>query len=336
MGKRMRLTAGLALAGILPLAGCSHESQAPVAAKAPSGPRMTVTMTDTPDWQSVSAEIATRDEAQVMARIPGILTALNVRAGDMVRRGQVIGRVTDNQLGYQAAAYGAQGAAAGAQASQAQAELSRVRYLYQNGVYAKARLEQAEAAASAAGAQISAAKAQQASVNAMAGQGAVVAPADGRVLRADVPAGAPVSPGMVVAVVTAGPVVLRLDLPEALATRVLPGARVLVDGKPGQGSVMRVYPGVEAGQVRADVQFVGLDSRLIGRRIPARVAAGTSRAMIVPRGFVATRYGIDYVTVVGKDGAGTDVPVQTSPADAAHVQIMSGVNPGDVLVGTGR
>jgi len=330
------LTAGLALAVMLPLVGCGREDPKQMAAKAPAGPRITVTLADAPDWQSVSAEIATRDQAQVMARIPGILTSLSVRAGDTVHRGQAIGRITDSQLGYQAAAYGAQGAAARAQAAQAQADLARVRYLYQNGVYAKARLEQAGAAASAAGAQVGAARAQQSAVNAMAGQGAVVAPSDGRVLRADVPAGSPVSPGMVVAVVTSGPVVLRLELPEALAAKVQPGAAVRVDGMAGQGSVIRVYPGVEAGQVRADVQFVGLDSRLMGRRVPAKVAAGTARAMIVPRGFVSTRYGIDYVTVVARDGSGADVPVQTAPVDGAHVQILSGVHPGDVLVGPGR
>ena len=332
MRKRVWLMAGLALAGMLPLAGCGHDSPAQVAAKAPAGPRMTVALVDAPDWQSVSAEIATRDEAQVLARIPGLLSTLSVHAGDTVRRGQVIGRITDSQLGYQAGAYGAQAAAAGAQASQARAELDRVRYLYQNGVYAKARLEQAEAAASAAGAQVSAARAQQASVNAMAGQGAVVAPSDGRVLRADVPAGSPVNPGMVVAVVTSGPVVLRLDLPEGLAAKVMPGARVQVDGMAGQGSVIRVYPGVDAGQVRADVAFAGLDTRLIGRRIPAKVAAGTTRAMLVPRGFVSTRYGLDYVTLVGKDGTAAVVPVQSAPADGGRVQILSGVNPGDVLV----
>ena len=301
MRRGLRLTTVWALAGMLPLAGCGHDNSSPVAVKAPAGARMTVALSDAPDWQSVSAEISTRDQAQVLARIPGILATLSIRAGDTVRRGQVIGRITDSQLAYQAGAYGAQAAAAGAQAGQAQAELARVRFLYQNGVYAKARLEQVEAAASAAGAQVSAARAQQASVNAMAGQGAVVAPSAGRVLRADVPAGSPVTPGMLVAVVTSGPVLLRLDLPEALAAKVMPGARVQVDGMAGQGSVLRVYPGVETGQVRADVQFSGLDTRLIGRSVPAKLPVGTVRAMLLPRGFVTTRYGLDYVTVVGKD-----------------------------------
>ncbi|MFC3672134.1 efflux RND transporter periplasmic adaptor subunit [Novosphingobium pokkalii] len=294
---------------------------------------MTAAASDTPDWQSVSAEVTSQDQAQVLARIPGILTTLSVRAGDSVHKGQLLGRIADSQLTYQSAAYGAQAAAAQAQAAQAKAELDRVKFLAANGVYAKARLEQAEAGASAAAAQTQAARAQQASVRAMAGNGAVIAPATGRVLRADVPAGSPVAPGMVVAVVTSGPVVLRLDLPEALAAKVKPGARVRIEGMSGEGSVTRIYPAVTAGQVSADVAMAGLDASLIGRRLAAQLAVGTHRAMIVPRGFVMTRYGLDYVQVVGKSGRVMQVPVQTAPAaDSKSVEILSGVNAGDVLV----
>ena len=323
----------LALLLMLPITACGPQQADEVAVKAPSGPRLVVAMSDAPDWQSVSAEVTTRDQAQVLARIPGVLTALSVRAGDSVRRGQVIGRITDNQLTYQAGAYGAEAAAAQAQAAEAGAELDRVRFLTAHGVYAKARLEQAEAGALAAQAQTQAARAQQSAVRAVAGNGVVVAPASGRVLRADVPAGSPVAPGMVVAVVTSGPVVLRLDLPEALAAKVMAGAKVRVDGMAGAGAVTRVYPAVQTGQVAADVAMAGLDARLIGRRLPAQVAAGTHRAILVPRAFIATRYGLDYAMVVARNGVVTQVPVQTAAAGEGRVEVLSGVSAGDTLVG---
>lgn len=316
------------------LAGCGQDAPSPDAQEVAKGPRLTVVASDMPAWQSVSAEVTTQDQAQVLARIPGILTSLSVRAGDTVHKGQVIGRIADNQLAYQSAAFGAQAAAAQAQAVQARAELDRVTFLAANGVYAKARLEQAEAGARAANAQTLAARAQQDSVRAIAGNGAVVAPASGRVLRADVPAGSPVAPGMVVAVVTSGPVVLRLDLPEALAARIKPGARVRVEGISSEGEVTRIYPAVTTGQVSADVAMAGLDDSLIGRRVAAQVVAGTHRGVVVPRNFVVTRYGLDYVQVTGKTGGTTQVPVQTAPAaDGKAVEILSGVSAGDVLVG---
>lgn len=337
-----RITCCMAALSV-PLAACTQDEPAAQAQKAPAGPRLVLAPTDTVNWQDVSAEIATVDQAQVLARIPGILTTLSVRAGDMVRKGQAVGRIVDSQLGYQAGAYGAQVAAAQAQAAQAQGELSRVRFLHRNGVYAKARLEQAEAAAAAANAQIRAAQAQQAAVGAVAGQGVVTAPATGRVLRADIPAGSPVAPGMAIAVITAGPTIVRLEMPESLAGKVRVGSRVTASGignssasSSASGTVIKLYPSVTAGQVTADVDMPGIDNALIGRRVAAKVETGARKALLVPAGYVINRYGIDYVTIVGKDGAATQVPVQTAAsAEPGKVEILSGAAAGDTLVGPG-
>ncbi|QPC98373.1 efflux RND transporter periplasmic adaptor subunit [Qipengyuania soli] len=331
-----RLAGVLALA--LSLASCGRDTaDENLAPAAQDGAAPIVLRESTlPGWQSVSAEVSTVDQAVAAARIPGVLVSLNVREGDYVKRGQVIGRIVDSQLGYQSGAYGAQAAAAQAQAAQAQAELQRTRYLYENGVYAKARLEQAQAASSAAQAQVRAARQQQAAVNAVAGQGAVVAPTSGRVLVADIPAGSAVAPGMPIATITSGPVVLRLELPETLADKVRAGTKVRVtteDGSELTGTVARLYPAVAGGQVRADAEVSGLDARLIGRRLAADIDAGTKSALVVPDSYVTTRYGIDYVTVRAKDGSTAIVPVQTAPSGkAGTLEILSGVTAGDVLV----
>ena len=328
---RSALAAGILLLAV-PLASCGTQEEAAPAAKPAEGKRLVLAFSDTVSWQDVSAEIATVDQAQVLARIPGILTTLSVREGDMVSKGQPIGRIVDNQLGYQAGAYGAQAAAAEAQASQARAELSRVRFLYQNGVYAKARLEQAEAAAAAADAQIRAARAQQSAVSAVAGQGVVIAPASGRVLRADVPAGSPVAPGMAIAVITAGPTIVRLEMPESLADKVHPGSRVTATGM-APGAVIKLYPSITAGKITVDVDMPGIDSKLIGRRVAARVETGSRKALLIPANFVTNRFGIDYVTLVGKDGSAAEVPVQIAPSgETGKVEILSGVGAGDTLL----
>lgn len=332
----MAASAAGALALSLPLAGCGSSEEAPTVAKASAGPRMVLEPVDVVDWQDVSAEIATVDQAQIMARIPGILTTLSVKEGDIVAKGQAIGRIVDSQLSYQSGAYGAQAAAAQAQAVQAAAELKRVKFLHDNGVYAKARLEQAQAMASAAQAQVRAAQAQQAAVGAVASQGIVLAPASGRVLRADVPAGSPVAPGMPIAVITAGPTIVRLELPESLAGKVRVGSRVSAQGL-SEGRVMKIYPSVMAGKVLADVNMPGIDNSLIGRRVAAKVETGARKALLVPASYVTTRYGIDYVTVLAKDGSAADVPVQTAPsAEAGKVEVLSGAGAGDTLVGAAR
>lgn len=332
----------------LALSACgSKPEQERASATLPAGDMVRLVPKEIADMKAVGAEIATRDQAEVLARIPGILTSLSVRAGDTVQKGQRIGMIVDSRLGYETSAYGAQAAAAQAEAARANADLARIRDLYNNGVYAKARLDQAVAAARAADAQVAAARAQQGASASVAGQGAVIAPASGRVLRADIPAGAPVAPGMSIATVTAGPPVLRLMLPESVAGQVRPGARVIVNdtglndaGVPSgshQGSVTQVYPAITGGQVRVDATLPGLSTQFVGRRVSASVEIGTRKALVVPRTFVTTSYGIDQVQVVGESKRLSMVPVQIAPtADPAMVEILSGVSAGDTLFAPGK
>ncbi|OJV33218.1 efflux RND transporter periplasmic adaptor subunit [Sphingomonas sp. 67-36] len=332
----------------LALSACGGQPEKnETAATLPAGDTMRLAPEEIADMKAVGAEVATRDQAEVLARIPGILTSLAVRAGDTVKQGERIGMIVDSRLGYETSAYGAQAAAARAEAARADADLARIRDLYDNGVYAKARLDQAVAVARAADAQVAAARAQQGASASAAGQGAVIAPASGRVLRADIPAGSPVAPGMSIATVTAGPPVLRLMLPESVAGQVRPGARVIVnDTAPGdsgvpfgshQGSVTQVYPAVTGGQVRVDATLPGLSTQFVGRRVSASVEIGTRKALVVPRRFVTTRYGIDQVQVVSADKRLGTVPVQIAPtADPAMVEILSGVSAGDTLFAPGK
>ena len=328
------------LAAPLALLGCGSDPAPTQPVAAVQGKTLILQPSTVTDWKDVGALVTSVDMADARARIPGILESLSVREGDMVRKGQVIGRVVDSRLGFEGAAYGAQAAAAQAQVAQAEAELARVQYLHANGVYAQARLDQAEAAARAARAQVTAARAQQSAVGAVAGQGAVIAPSSGRVLVAQVPAGSAVAPGTSIATITSGPMVLRLELPETLAGKVRVGSAVLATGLADEAkaaapraTVSRVYPAVTGGQMAGDVQMPGLASDMVGRRVTARVAVGERQAFVVPRRFVETSYGIDYVTIrVGKDAA-SRVPVQIAPSDdPARVEILSGVAAGDTLV----
>lgn len=328
------------LAGALLLAGCGGSEQQPPAPRAAQGERLTISQGQMPQLKPLAAEIATRDQAEALARIPGTLAQLGVREGDQVTKGQVIGRVVDSRLGYETSAYDAQAAAAAAQAESARAELSRIQYLYKQGVYAKARLDEVQAAARSADAQLRAAREQRSASAAVAGQGAILAPATGRVLRADIPQGSVVAPGMSVATVTAGPPLLRLDVPESLAPQLHKGASVTIQDdsalKGRRGTIVQVYPAVTGGRVRADVDVPGLTTDLVGRRVSVLLDIGSRPGITVPRRFITTRFGVDYVDLVARDGSAASVPVQTAPtSDPDRVEILSGVAAGDVLVAGG-
>ena len=328
----------LLAAAALALSSCGESPEpAQKPATLPAGESLTLAYSEIADMKAVGAEIATRDQAEAMARIPGTLVSLSVRAGDTVKKGQRIGMIVDSRLGHETAAYGAQAAAAEAEAARARADLARVQDLYNNKVYAKARLDQAVAASRAADAQAAAARSQQGASAAAAGQGAVLAPADGRVLCADIPAGSAVVPGLSIATVTAGPPVVRLSLPESIAGSVRIGARVLIDGDDREARVVQVYPGVSGGRVRVDSAAPGLSAAFVGQRVTASIEVGRRQALVVPRRFISTRYGIDQVDVVTADKRLSAVPVQTAPtSEAGLVEILSGVAPGDTLFVPGK
>lgn len=337
MAARPILIAALG-AGALLLAGCG-ESQSPanVGRVAPAAGRLKVQPRAVADMKPVPATLTTRDMAEARARIGGVLVRLSVKEGDMVRQGQVIATVRDDRIALQTGAYDAQVSAAAAEAARAQADLARTRDLFSHGVYAQARLDAVEAQAKAASGALAAARAQRAASAELGAQGAIVAPAAGRVLSADVPVGSVVMPGQSVARITAGPVLLRIELPEGQARALKVGDPVRLDpadlkGAAASGIVAQVYPAVTAGQVVADVTAAGLPQDLVGQRVRAWIRIGERQAIVIPRRYVATRFGVDYARLVRPDGAVSEAPIQTTAGPTpAEVEVLSGLRAGDVL-----
>lgn len=339
---RRRSSLALLAAAGLALAACGGKPE-PAHAPAPAatGERLVLSERVLDDMKPVGATVTTKDMGEARARIGGTLTRLAVKEGDYVRKGQLVALVSDPRLGLETRGYDAQAAAAGAEATRARAELARVKTLYQKGFYAKARLEEMQAAAQSADGMLDAARAQRAASAELANQGAVLAPSAGRVLRADSPAGSVVTAGQSVATITSGEALLRLEIPEAQARTLKVGAAVpiVTSDLPGVGSlgvIGQIYPSVTAGRVVADIAVPGLDTGLVGQRVRVRVKVGERKALVVPRRFVATRFGLDFVRVANGSGQAAEVAVQTAAGPTpADIEILSGLAAGDTLIAAG-
>lgn len=331
-----------ALSVTLLLGACEESkptSRAPQSA--PAAGRLTLQAQTVADMKPVPATLTTRDMAEARARISGVLVSLTVKEGDMVRQGQLIGHVKDDRLALQTGAFDAQVAAAAAEAARAGVDLTRTRDLFSHGVYAQARLDQAEAQAKAANANLAAARAQRGASAELGAQGAILAPAAGRVLIADVPVGSVVMPGQVLAKITAGPTVVRIELPEGQAGALKVGDVVKLAaedlrGAAAEGTITQIYPSVTGGQVTADVSANNLPQDLVGQRVRAQIKIGERQALVVPRTYIATRFGIDYARLVHVDNSVSDTPIQTTAGPTADtVEVLSGLRAGDVLTPAG-
>lgn len=294
------------------------------------------------DQKAVFATVESRRIVPARARIGGTVAELAVKEGDHVGLGQVVATVGDEKLVLQLKSLDAQIAGLQAQFAQAQADLTRAEDLFSRGTIPRTRLDEARTAFNVANNALKARVAERSVVQQQLAEGAVLAPAAGRVLKVPLTTGTVIMPGESVANIAEQNFVLRLRVPERHARFLKAGDTIRVDAaelgeaEPRFGTIRLVYPQIEDGRVIADAIVEGLGDYFVSERIRVWISAGQRTAFIIPAGFITTRFGVDYVTVRSASGL-VDVPVQRGRAlpraDLPDgIEILSGLNAGDHLV----
>lgn len=288
------------------------------------------------DQKAVFATVESVNVVPARARIGGSVAELKVDEGQHVERGQVIAAVGDEKLVLQLRALDAQIAALEAQLAQAQTSLNRAEDLFDRGTIPKARLDEARTANQVAGGALKARIADRSVIRQQLGEGDVLAPASGVVLSVPVTTRSVILPGETVAMIAEQNYVLRLRVPERHARFLKAGDPVRLEGGAREGRIRLVYPQIEDGRVVADAEVPGLGDYFVGERVRVWVSGGERITHVVPSGYLATRFGIDYARIKRGDGV-ADVPVQRGgprprPDMADGIEILSGLNDGDVLV----
>ena len=259
-------------------------------ASARAGAELTVQLTEISEQKAVFASVESVDVTRARARIGGTVSALAVDEGSLVKRGQRLALVEDAKLKLGLAALDARLASLAARRSLAETALKRARSLRRSGNVSQARLDEAVANLDALKADTAAQRAERAVLVQRRAEGAVLAPAAGRVLRVALTNGSVVLPGETVAEIAAESFVLRLRLPERHARFLKEGDSVRVggrglgrtDGGVREGRVRQVYPELQAGRVVADVAVDGLGDFFVGERVRVWVSAGQRAAFVVP------------------------------------------------------
>lgn len=326
-----RLLAGLIVAGVL---------AAPLAAAAADGVpgALTVEPVRLADRKAVFATVESVDELAARARIGGTVADLSVDEGDMVKAGQTLAVVTDDKLALQMQSLEARIASLNAELSQARTDLDRAEQLRGQGVIPQARLDEVRTRVQVLERNVESQRAERSVVEEEASQGAVLAPAAGRVLSVPVQSGSVVMPGETIASIAADRYILRLELPERHA-RFLEEGDIVMVGPRGleetgnadaftKGVVAQVYPRLTHGRVVADVTVEGLGDYFVGERALVTVSTGTRDAVVVPEAYLTTRWGLTFAHL--QDG--TEVVVQPGQPVDGGVEILSGLRAGDVVV----
>lgn len=297
---------------------------------------LTLSASEITEWKAVQARVESRDVVPARARIGGIIEQLSISEGDLVKAGQQLGLVRDDKIAFQIAALDAQLAALAAQLETAEAEFKRGETLVNQGVVTRQRLAQLSTDVEVTRNQIASTQANRAVLTQQQTEGAILAPADGRVLTVPATRGAVIMPGEPVATVGSGGFFLRLAVPERFAGDLVEGAelRIGAQGSESKGRLAKIYPQIDNGRVIADVEVDQLDTAFVNARILVRVPVGMRQALLVPTAAVSTRHGVDFVHVEDHRGEAVEraVILGAAQADGEQIEIIGGLSAGDKVV----
>jgi RND family efflux transporter MFP subunit len=315
---------------------------------------LTTQTTAVPDYVEATGTVRAAQSAQLASQVMGTVTHVNVREGDVVRRGQVLIALDEAQPH---AAY--QGAKAGLQASQqsiaaadadfalAESTMQRYHMLYDKKSVSpheydevKAKLAAAKARRDAAHANSEQAEAAVTEANTTVGFTRIRAPFDGLVLAKLVDPGAMAAPGVPLLVVE-DPSRFRLEalVDEGQIGVVHLGATVPVvldslGSQPITGTVVQIVPAADPASrtftVKVDLpRDPQIRSGLFGR---ARFPRGQRESIMVPQTALLHRGQLDAIYVVGKDDIASLRYVTLGAPAGSDVEVLSGLDHGERVV----
>jgi RND family efflux transporter MFP subunit len=279
------------------------------------------------DGEEVIGTVKARNSAAIASTVVGRVSALPVALGRSVRAGDVLARISAEEIG-------AKVEQSEALYARAQADFERARKLLEHDAIPKAQYE-------AAVADLRLARGRRAEAGAMASHTVLRAPFAGVVTAKQANVGDTAMPGQTLLVLD-DPGALRLEatVPEVAAKALRAGQTVPIrfdGGRELAGTVAEVSPAADptSRTVLAKLDLPGdpaLHPGLLGR---LRIPAGQTRAIVVPAGTLLRRGQLEEVFVVESGRARLRL-VKAGPirSDGA-TEILSGVSDGDVVVTAG-
>ena len=348
--------------------GCGKRiapGRAAEAAAAPEKRTLTVAFTNVPVVYTAVGTIRSRTEVQLAARIVGRILTVAVRSGDRVKAGDAPVTLDDAELrtGVSQARERVAGAQAGLAAAAektaqarsaldlARVEVDRFRTLaatkavsaqdldraedaYRQTVSRMAQAEQGQVAAQA---DARAATEAQRQAETVMGYASVVCPMDGVVSERLADPGDLATPGNTLLRIF-DPTRLLLEAPirEGLVTRVKVGDKLPVTldalGRTLEAEVREIVPSVDAGSrtFLAKLCLPQAEGVMPGMFGTLALSLGARQSLLVPEGALVRAGQLEYVSVV-TGGKTARVLVRTAPADAGRVEVLAGLQVGDVL-----
>ena len=288
---------------------------------------------------AASGTIEAKRLTEVGADVPGTLDAVFVDVGQTVKAGAPLFRVDPGPYEMALAEARAGLALARAESVNAAAEAARMAKLVEENAASVQRAEQVRTQAEVAAARVTQGEARLARAERDLARTTVRAPYAGSVVERRSHEGALAGAAPVLVLQESGALEAILDVPETtpIAVRAGHGVRLFAQGVAGPlvTEVTRVSERIDPSTRTYEVRCLVVDpSGAVKAGSYARAEVTATREApqpVAPRSAVVTRDGRSFVLRV-ESGVAREVPVRVGISTDTHVELLAGVNPGDVVV----
>jgi HlyD family secretion protein len=316
------------------LAACSDATEPAPAAR----PVLTVELVSAvrepwPEILVASGEIAPWQEASIGSELTGIrLDEVLVNVGDVVSKGQLLARFSEDGLRIELAQLDASVAGATANLERAKADLSRADRLETTSALSEQALLAYRIEAKAAAAQLAFAQAQRDAAALQLQYARVVAPDDGVISARTATVGAVNSMGTeLFRLVRQNRLEWRAEIPAESLRRLHPGDSATVetlDGLQVTGAVRQVAPTADSA-TRNGIAYVDLPAGsglLAGMYVAGRFTLATQTATVLPESAVVMRDGNYYLMQVDAQDRVHEIKVATGRRQDHQLEILTDID----------
>lgn len=348
----IRLIWTLPMVGLFLAAGCGgkEERKGGVADAPPvrvTAVRVAVQSAEEPVQYSATIEPA--EEADIAGKVMGKVERIRVSEGDAVRKGQLLVELEGEDIRAKLAQAEAGVVEANAHFENARKNLARFESLYEQRAATQKELDDIRVGYESAQARLQGAQEMKREVEELLQYVKIVAPFDGVVTELHLDAGDLATPGRpIVSLENARQVEIVASVPESQIENLSVGMPVKIviparsDAAPAQeftGSIDQIIPSADPGshqfEIKAFIQNLG-GSVMPGMFARIVVSRALSDRLMVPRGAIRSRGQLEGIFVVGEDERARLRWVRTGRTIGDKVEVLSGLEPGEIVVTSGQ
>jgi RND family efflux transporter MFP subunit len=298
----------------------------------------TVRTSTQPILESIHGGIKAREATLLSSQILARIKTIHVRAGDNVEKGQLLVTLENAGLKAQLAQTMAMQDASLALLTQAKANFERAQTLKEKGLISQSELDDAVASFGRYDSELMAAKQRKEAAQTAVEYSKINSPFSGVVVARSAEPGDMASPGQLLLSLY-DPLTLQIeaDVRESLAIKLKVGRKISVKidslDKYIDAEIVEIVPAADPNArsflVKAGMQFSpdlrpGMFARML-------IQDGTKEVLLIPLDYVKSYGQLDMVLIVKNAGVNRRF-VRLGKTYLHHVEVISGINIGDVLV----